>query len=99
MIRWLIGIDDSTSQRDWFIVFIQNVGFDDSIYVVLSSIRAISCFGFLFVLFSYVEFASTCSRNIWFLVNFSCRVDNKIFLFFTMTKNCLTSALLLQHLW
>ena len=67
-------------QRDCFIVVIQNLGFDKLGYVVLRRIRAIYRFGFLFVLFSYVERASTCSRSLWFLVAFSCRIDYKIFL-------------------
>ena len=62
-------------QRDCFAVVVQNLGFDDSSYVILRRIRAISRFGFLFVLFSYVDCASTCSRNLVFRVKLSCRVN------------------------
>ena len=74
-------------QRDCFVVVIQNLGFDNLSYVVLRRIRAIYCFGFLFVLFSYIECASTCSQHLWFLVAFSCRVDNKNNLVFHNGKN------------
>ena len=48
------------SAVDCFIVVVQNLGFGNSRYIILRSrIRAISYFGFLVVLFSYVECAST----------------------------------------
>ena len=82
----------------WFIVVFQNLGFGDSSYIILSRTRAISWLEFFVAVFSYVENAPTCSRNLVFLRSLSCQVDNKILMFLTKAKNRLTSAWSFQQL-
>ena len=81
-------------------VVVINQGFRNLSYEILQQIRAISCFGFLCVLLSWVcGNTPTFSWNLVFQTSLSCHVDSRILMFLMMAKNHLASVWLFQQWW